>query len=227
MRDIFLTLSLVVMAVPTFGQGTRTVSVEGRSVSQVEPDTASTELGVLLRGPDLAAVKEETNRRIAAVMKTLKLLGLDDEALRTSQIDLSVKLPRGSKTQLGPQFELYRQVSVEVDDLSLLGTILEKAIDAGSNQISGVRYSTSKEPDLKEKLLSEAIEKAKAQAERLAKGFGAKLGRVVSIQSDRGGSAAKLSLIISSTADPFDGGEYRPGPIEIERSVSVVFELVD
>jgi len=223
----FVVFFLLVLATPVLSQEPRTVSVVGRGSARVEPDTASSELGVRVRGTDLAAVKEETNRRIGGIIQALKSLGLNDDALSTSQIDLSLEMPRQSGKQEAPRFEMYRQVRVQVTDLSLLGSILEAAIDAGSNEIRGIRYSTSKEKELKERLLGEAIKHAKAQAERLAGGFGAKLGKVIRIQSDRGGALSSVSLVVSTTSDPFGGEEYRPGEIDVERSVSVVFELVD
>lgn len=227
MRLFVVIFPLIVLGAPALAEEPRIVSVVGRSMAHVEPDTASIELGVLVRGTKLASVKDETNRRIGEVMDALKSVGLADDALRTSQMNLSLKLPRESKIREEPRFEMYRQVSVHVSDLSLLGAILEKAIEAGANQIDGIRYSTSTEMKLKERLLDEAIENAKVQAERLAKGFGARLGKVIEIQSDRGGSTSELSLVISTTADPFGGETFRPGRIKIERSVSVDFDLDD
>ncbi len=227
MKYIAVVLSLVAFAAPASTQEPRTVSVEGRSSTQVDPDVASTELGVLVRGANLEDVKNQTNQRIGTIFKELRSLGLEEDALRMSQIDLSLESPSDIAKEQVTRFEMYRQIRVDVTDLELLGAILDKAINAGSNQISGIYYGSSKEKEIKDKLLAEAIENAKAQAEQLAKGFGARLGKVVRIQSDRGGATANLSLVISTTSNPFGGETYKPGRIEIERSVSVVFELVD
>lgn len=204
---------------------TRTVSVFGRSTTDVVPDVATIDFGVVTQGRELTKVKEATNQSISNIRQSLRKLGIPEKAVSTSQIELTVRSQSKSKDE-GMRFEMYRQVRVRLEDLSMLGKVIDGAIAAGCNRIRGIRYSSSQADQIMKKLLQEAIADAKEQAEQLAEGFNTRLGSVVSIRSDRGGgSIDDLSLVISTKSDPFDGESYRPGVMEFERSVSAVFEL--
>jgi len=125
---------LIVVAFNGVGQAQehRTVSVSGMSKTLVEPDIASMEFGVLVRGADLSSVKEESNRKIGAIVKALKHFPLEEDAIRTSQVDLSVNIRRESGAEEVPMYEMYRQVNIRLDDLSLLGAVIDGCIGAGA-----------------------------------------------------------------------------------------------
>ncbi len=76
-----------------------------------------------------------------------------------------------------------------------------------------------------ETLLAKAIDHAKEQAAYLVNEFGAKLGEVQRINSDSL-VGQHLSLLLRAPMEA-DGAAYTPDPIEVSRSVDVVFELVD
>ena len=65
-----------------------------------------------------------------------------------------------------------------------------------------------------------AIDDAKAQANRLATGFGAKLGRIRTIGPSSGGNA-----LYSGSTVRFGAGSFAPGTIHVKSAITVTFLL--
>ena len=86
-----------------------------------------------------------------------------------------------------------------------------------------IELSSSKEREIRDKTLGQAIENAKQQAARLAEGFGAKVGKVLTIETGEGTFGALYSM----SAPTFGEATFQPGRISIESELSVVFELTD
>jgi uncharacterized protein YggE len=72
--------------------------------------------------------------------------------------------------------------------------------------------------------LTLAVENAKKRAMRLAEGFGAKVGKVITIEAGRESGDVRYNLLF---APAFGDATYHPGRIKIETEVDVVLELTD
>ena len=71
-----------------------------------------------------------------------------------------------------------RQIEVELRDLDQLGTLLERAVDAGVNQVGDPMLDSSRRKELEREAMTKAVEDARLNAEALARAAGAKLGAV-------------------------------------------------
>ena len=65
-----------------------------------------------------------------------------------------------------------RQVEIELHDLERLGTLLERAVSAGANQVGGARLDSSRRKELEREALALAVEDARLDAEALARASG-------------------------------------------------------
>jgi hypothetical protein len=93
--------------------------------------------------------------------------------------------------------------NVVLRELARLDQLVDLAIAAGANREFRVGLTTSRLRELQDQAMNLALEDAKAQAQRLATGFGAKVGAVRSI----GSSTGNYSMRLTSSAAPGFGTE--------------------
>ena len=75
-------------------------------------------------------------------------------------------------------------MTVRIRDIDKLPAVLDRAIAAGANEMSGIEFVVSEQSKLLDQARDEAIADARRKAELYAKAAGAKLGRVVSITEE-------------------------------------------
>jgi uncharacterized protein YggE len=198
---------------------TRRVSVTGTGSVEVQPDIGSVSLGVLISDADLGAAKRAADQAVQRLLSIAERLGIAPSDLSSTILDIS---PWYSESEVREflGYEVSRGVTVTLRDLSKLDELIDSAIAAGANREFFVVLKSSRERELRSEAVELAIADAKAQAEQLAKGFGAILGPVRSIgPGDRRTSSATAAAL------SYGSGSFRPGTIRIEAEVSVTYTL--
>ena len=221
---LIATLQILFIAIAASADDPRRVSVSGHAEIEVEPDIATVQMGIFVFDRDLLKAKQETDGKIANVLGAFKKLDVKSDDVRTTQLHVKPKYKERDDNWLFVGYEITRSVTVTVRQMTQLNDILNKSIEAGANRVEDISLSTSKEREIKDQTLTQAIESAKRRATRLAEGFGAKLGKVVTIEAGREGGSVRYNLLSAPT---FGESTYNPGKIKIESDVDVVFELTD
>ncbi|NOX53148.1 MAG: SIMPL domain-containing protein [Planctomycetes bacterium] len=219
------TFGAVLFVVTASAEDRRTVSVTGYAETQVEPDIATIEMGIFVFDASLLKGKREADAKIASLLNAFETLGVKPSDVQTTQ--LYVK-PKYKDVERGWQFvgyEITRSVTVALRDMKLLNELLNESIKAGANRLERINLRSSKQREIEDQLLREAIENAKRQAARLAHGFGAKVGKVLTI--DASGEALLSGVRYCLSAPAFGETTFQPGRIKIESEIHVVFELTD
>ena len=204
----------------------RTVTVVGTAKTEIVPDAATLRLGVIARDKQLVEAKATVDRLIKEVIDALVKADVERDAVRTSSIDYSTFFPEDDDDYSNPSYKVVRDISVTVP-IEKIDLVLQTATKAGVNEIREIRYMSSDAVEKSRETLSAAIENAKATADFLATGFNAKVGKVLKIQSERSGDLANVTLVVSTTTDPFGGETYAPEEITVRRTITVEFELID
>jgi uncharacterized protein YggE len=116
-------------------------------------------------------------------------------------------------------------VEVRVRDLDQLGQLLDAAVAAGGNTISGIRFVAGEDADLDQQARAAAMDDARAKAEQLAALAGASLGPVISI---REGAAAPIPGFGGEAAAGIGGAvPIEPGTEMVSVSLQVTWQLTD
>ncbi len=126
-------------------------------------------------------------------------------------------------------FEINRGVSVELDDLDLVPTVVARVVQSGANRIRSVGYGLSNDQEARANALSKAVENARFKATTMLSALNESIGKVLEIREEsvripgpvmRGYAVAAME----KTADP-NPEAYAPGLIEITAQVVVTFEI--
>lgn len=215
-------------ASPASLSDTPSIVVTGQGKVRARPDTAHMTIGVVETSPKAQEGLARNNATMNSVMKVLADSGIDERDIQTSQLSISTKYdPMGSKTSVSHQAEIqgYRitnSVTVKVRSLKDLGSILDKVVSAGANQVSGINFGV----DDQEKLLDEARKNALAEARRkadiYASAAGVKVGRVLHINEDSG-SIPPVPMQYHGRLDT--SVPVAPGEQELYSNVAVSFSI--
>jgi hypothetical protein len=206
--------------------GPETVSVGGTGRAELTPDRAVFTVGVQTVAPTVAAALQENNARVAAIIAALKRLGAADREIRTSQMSIypqqdhqAGRLPRITGYQVS------NSVTVTRDDPSTVGKLLQAAVDAGANSVSGVSFVVSDPARGRDAALQAAFADARAKAEVLARASGRALGRTIAI-AEGGGVRPPVPMPYAMRMEA-QASEVpiMTGTEEVTFTVSVVFEL--
>jgi len=209
----------------------RTVSVTGQAEVAAEPDLARISLGVDSRKPTMAEARAEVSATVDRVLALCRDLKIDPKGVNATRLQVQPEYRWNEKDRkrvlLG--YAVSRQVEVEVRDLEKLGTLLERAVDAGVNEIGDPLLDSSRRKELERQAMTKAVEDARLNAETLAAAAGARVGAVRTLN----GSAATppmpvyrakmVGMAADSSASP--ESTYQAGEMKFSAMVNAEYDL--
>jgi uncharacterized protein YggE len=161
------------------------VTVTGEATVAAAPDMALIRIGVTSQGKNARAASDANAREMTVVLAAIKETGVADKDIQTTSLSLQPQYDpnkTGAARLIG--FAANNQVTVKIRDIGQLPTILDRAISAGANEMSGIEFVVSEQSKLLDKARTEAIEDARRKAELYATAAGMKVGRVMSISEE-------------------------------------------
>ena len=207
----------------------RTVSVVGTGTASAEPDSAIVTMAISTRAKEVDEAQAAAGRVTAAVLKLVNRLDIDRDQVDTTgaTVQPNYRWNNNTEEQELRGYIVGRQMVVRVDDLDVLGRLIEGAVRAGVNQVSPPQLQSSRRKAVEREALAKAAEDARANAEVLAKALDARLGKVTQMNAQSGGRPPIAYARAQSMAA--DGAEatYNPADLTFTSTVSVTFELID
>jgi uncharacterized protein YggE len=234
-RKIWLAavLSAACVSLPAFAADEarpRTVNVSGTGEVAAEPDLARVTLGVEARRPTMTEARSEVAATVERVLALCKDLGISSKQVNATRVQIQPEYSWNEKDRkrllLG--YLVSRQVQVELRDLELLGPLLERAVDAGVNQVNDPLLDSSRRTELEREALVKAVQDARLNAETLAGAAGATLGPVRTLN----GSAAPPMVpmyrqrVAMADAAMAPEASYQTGEMKFTASVNAEYDLL-
>ncbi len=192
------------------------ITVQGSASASAAPAKASLSLGVETRAE---TAKGALAANAAAMRKVLAAVkGAGGEDVHTQSVWVS-----SFYGQNGPEgFTATNTVTASVA-IGKAGSVIDAAVDAGANQISGPSMSAADERALYRQALKAAVDDARASAKVLAEAAGVSLGRVTALVE---GGGAPSPIMFEAAAKAADTSTpIEPGQREVTATVSVTFAI--
>lgn len=157
------------------------ISVSGTANTEVAPDVA--EISFAVQTSDTKSMQKatiankETSDRVLSVLSSM--LNKDNgDYIKTSDFSASpVYSYSGSKRNLD-KYEVSNRVIVHTKSLDKVGTMIDKAIEAGATNVDNLSFSVSTYDSKCNDLIALATKKAQTRAGVIAKGLGATIDGV-------------------------------------------------
>jgi hypothetical protein len=161
------------------------ISVTGDGEVRAEPDMATVTVGVSQTGATSGEAMDAVNRTLAAVISSVRALGIESRDIQTSGLSLQPVYRNTQRTNdQPPEIVGYRasnSLTITVRNLSQAGPVLDAAVAAGANSIGGIRFGITDTDTLKRQALASATADAESKARAIAASAGVSLAGVLSI----------------------------------------------
>jgi len=199
----------------------RLVTVSGEATVSVAPDMAVIRIGVTSGAKTAREASDANAKQMTAVLAAIKDAGIADRDVQTSRLSLQPQYdPNKGGTARLLGFQVTNQLTVKMRDIDKLPSILDRAIGAGANEMSGIEFVVSEQSKLLDQARSEAIADARRKAELYAHAAGVKVGHVVAIAEEGSAPPPRLMQALRAGAVP-----VAPGEQTLRAVVTVSYEL--
>ena len=162
----------------------RTITVTGSGKTSLAPDIAYISIGVHTENKDAAEAVAANNSQSDKVVAAFNNFKIDPKDIQTTNFSI---YPRQDFDQdgkpTGITFVVDNTVYVTLRDLEQVGALLDAAVKAGANSISGIQFDVENKTEALSAARKAAVADGQTQAEELAQAAGVELGPVQSISS--------------------------------------------
>jgi uncharacterized protein len=201
---------------PTDGTPTG-ITVVGSGSASVVPDRASFMFGAVSQATTAGAALNASSQSVARVIAALRRAGVVQADIQTSDVSLFPRMNDNGDAIVG--YTASSSVTVTVKKLGDAGDIVDAAVSAGANQVSGPSLLASDQDAAYRNALKAALADARAKAETLASASGSSLGKITAI-AESGGAMPMPLAGARDAAAPIE-----PGRQELEATVSVTYAI--
>ncbi|HSG27935.1 MAG TPA: SIMPL domain-containing protein [Candidatus Krumholzibacterium sp.] len=161
------------------------ISTSGSATVSLAPDNADIHIMIITQDakPDIAAAENARVRdRVVAVMSKLGF-GKDEIITADYRVDTEYEYDRTSGARKKTGYRAVHRIKLNTGDFSRIGVIIDRALEAGATEISGVNYFSSKMDEARREALTMAVREAYGDAEAIASTLGGSLGELVELSS--------------------------------------------
>jgi uncharacterized protein len=195
------------------------ITVTGTESVEVPPDVAEWSFGVHSRGSSARGALSANSSRIRRVVAALRAAGVAREDIRTQYVSLYPDMREGGEV-VG--YYASNTVHAVVRNIGRSGAVIDAAVRAGANEVSGPNMTRSNHEELYDQALAAAYDHARAKAEALAKKLGVSVGAPTAVVE---GAIGGPEPVYAERAALAKNVAIEPGQTEIAASVTVTFAI--
>jgi len=224
---ILIMLSLVVLSacedkdtiILPGAQPQNQMRVVGTATVNKSPDIAIAQIGVLSFSKEVEAAVAENNEKSGAIIDALKQHGVAQKDIQTTSFNI---YPQWDYQKIPNEivgFQVNNMVSVTFRDLSSIGKGLQRAIDAGANNIYGITFTLADPEPVRNEVRTLAIQDARKKAESIAQAAGIELGKLISVNE----LSVSGPIIYYKGAEASRDVSIEPGELAVTVQVELIF----
>ena len=206
------------------------ITVSGEGIVEAKPDRATISVGVLTREKNPSEVQSANARVATSVINSIVALGIERKNISTGNYNFNPvyrHTDNGKKILEG--YEATNSVTIIVDDLNLVGKVIDTALNHGANRVDSLNFGLRNKNSYQDEALKLAVLDAKRKAEICAAALGKNIigVRNVSINSSHVSAPKNYKMARAMTEDAAVGFEtpIESGSLTCSASVHVEFEI--
>lgn len=187
---VFALLVSPTLAAQTNAGATSTpiVAVSGAASKSIPADHATVYISVETHASTAEQAGRENARVQQAVVAALR--GAGGDSVDLSGAGYIVRPDNRSEFSAQPAtptgYVANNTVHIEVRRLDRIGALIDTALAAGANRVSGINFTSSAEREARRSVLAEAVANARSDAEAIATAAGGSLGRLIELNTQQG-----------------------------------------
>lgn len=196
------------------------ITVTGTGEASARPDRAELSFGVVTEAKTARAALVANSAAARRVIDALRELGVSD--LQTESFSL---WPRQDSSGERVGYTAHNSVRVRVRELDRAGIVIDTAVEAGADTVSGPMLQRGDRSELYRAALRAAHAEARAKAQTIAAAAGVALGRVVRVVEGSVSPPVPVPLATAADSAARTVAPIEPGEDRIEATVTVTFAV--
>jgi len=199
------------------------IVVSGSGSASATANQAVVTLGAYTEDPSASEAVEDNAALMTAVIAAIEDLGIPEDKIQTVSYSVSTNYDWELRRVTG--YRVTNMIQVELDDLDLVGDVIDEAAKAGANQVQGIAFGLS--DDIAEGLQNDAyvlaLQDAKGKADLIADTLELEITGVLSVSES---SYYPYSAYREAAMESFDSGVSTPiieGSLSVSVNVQVAF----
>jgi uncharacterized protein YggE len=184
---------LVGLALPASSADTtpppRVLAMAGHGEVRVVPDMATVNIGVTSQGATAAAALADNSAAMTKVMASLAAAGIATRDIQTSAFAIQPRYDYGNNNGEPAKlvgYDVTNSVTVTIRRIADLGDVLDKVVQAGSNQINSIGFQVAKPDAATDEARKLAVADATRRARIYASAANLVLGPIVQLSEQTG-----------------------------------------
>jgi uncharacterized protein len=198
----------------------KTITVTSTASVGTEPDEATVTLGVSTQDPDSATALARNGARVDDVVAALEAAGVAEEDVRTARLNLDRRTINRKTPEETTVYVADSTLEYTVRDLTSVGATIQAAVEAGANQVRGVRFGVSDPSAARVEALEAAMQGARTKADAMAGAAGTQVTGVVLV-TEEGARGGPIHEEVFRAALATDAAAQVVAPDAIDTSVTV------
>ncbi len=188
----------------------------------ISPDKAVVWIGVETTESLAAKAARETASKLRALVDTLVALGFSRDSLPTTGYSVGPEWRDGEGERC---YQARATIRLDVSDLERIPEILDAALAAGANNIPYIQLEAEDTETARQTAISQAVDKARKDAEALARAAGGRLGHLLELSmKPEYGYAFEMA---TAEIAPFSSMPFTPQNVTVTARVTAKWQYLE
>jgi uncharacterized protein YggE len=210
----------------------RLLKVQGKGHVNTEPDLVTLSFDVEAKARDYEESLRTLNSQADDLRGSITAAGLDRNTLKTSAFSVRVDTQYEEGKRIFDGYVASHRMKIELPvDKTLLASVLHLVAHGHSGAEISLTFSVKDKDALRKRVLTQAVQAAKENAQILATAAGVNLGKL--IQMDYGWAEVRIydreaSMVCAAPVEPPQSqADIEPEDVTAEDSVTLVYEIAE
>ena len=199
------------------------IKVIGEGELLLSPDSASVNLGVITEMKELIPAQQQNSAAVTKVINAIKTLGIPQNLIQTSDYRTETEYDYEQGKQLFRGYKVTHLLQVKMEELSLVGKVVDTAVQNGANFVSNVQFSLKNKDGYYLQALALALNNASEKAKTIATTIHATLNPTPASVVESGSSVQPIHYQADALAKGFSSTPIEPGQLKIKAVISAEF----
>ncbi|MEH7120543.1 SIMPL domain-containing protein [Neobacillus vireti] len=199
------------------------IKVMGEGELVLPPDKASVSLGVITEMKELMNAQKQNSVEITKIINAVKALGIPQNSIQTSDYRIETEYDYEQGKQLFRGYKVTHILLVKLEELSLVGSVVDTAVQNGANFVSNIQFSLKNKNDFYLQALALALNNASEKAKTIAATLQVTLNPAPISIVESSPSVQPIHYPAETLVKGFSSTPIEPGQLKVNAVVSTEF----
>ena len=201
------------------------IKVRGEGEIAVQPDTASVNLGVVTESKELIEGQKQNSIAANKVIDSLIRLGIDRNQIQTFDYRIESDYDYDQGKQIFRGYKITHILQVKIEDLSIVGKVVDTAVENGVNYVSNVQFTAKNKDSFYKQALILAVNNATEKAKTIASTLNVTLLPIPILIVEGGSTVQPLFNQPGTFVKAMASTQLEPGQIIVKADVIAEFQF--